>query len=343
MSSRANSARAKKIKSKPEWDATTSDLNQYKLSKGEVERRKILMKSKNAAQVKNDFLQRDPNRAPTQAEIETELKRLQALRAALYDRDNLEEIVRDADEKIGNLPNEGTGFEGAVRVEGHVTHTAAPSDISSIHGGEEPERDCSTPNSCSSNNTTKVSPNSSVNSGGQPTNGVGRDISHSEASSLLEQVESALDKVTGSATQRPTSFTARLLGTLTQTVKFVADCESRLLEEAGLRLQLSLQVEQQKKLIDALTKELLEFHHRFQKLEDQVKPRTPSPEPVERSNGESESLMANMNHLVNLLRQPGAIPSTSSEAVPVVPTEGPTLSFADLADALGDKMTEQKK
>ena len=60
-------------------------------------------------------------------------------------------------------------------------------------------------------------------------------------------------------------------------------------------------------------------------------------------NGESESLMANMNHLVNLLRQPGAIPSTSSEAVPVVPTEGPTLSFADLADALGDKMTEQKK
>lgn len=52
-------------------------MNQYKLSKGEVERRKILMKSKNAAQVKNDFLQRDPNRAPTQAEIETELKRLQ--------------------------------------------------------------------------------------------------------------------------------------------------------------------------------------------------------------------------------------------------------------------------
>ena len=53
--------------------------------------------------------------------------------------------------------------------------------------------------------------------------------------------------------------------------------------------------------------------------------------------------MTNMNHLVNLLRQPGAIPSTRSEAVPVVPTEGPTLSFADLADALGDKMTEQNK
>ena len=76
----------------------------------------------------------------------------------------MEEIVRDADEKIGNLPTEGSGFEGAVRVEGHVSHTAAPSDISSIHGGaEEPERDCSTPNSCSSANTNqKVSPNSSV-------------------------------------------------------------------------------------------------------------------------------------------------------------------------------------
>ena len=49
------------------------------------------------------------------------------------------------------------------------------------------------------------------------------DISHTEANGLLEQVESALDKVTGIATHRPSSFTARLLGTLTQTVKFVAD------------------------------------------------------------------------------------------------------------------------
>lgn len=65
-------------------------MNQYKLSKGEVERRKILMKSKNAALVKNDFLQRDPNRAPTQAEIETELKRLQVnLILTLFNQDIL--------------------------------------------------------------------------------------------------------------------------------------------------------------------------------------------------------------------------------------------------------------
>ena len=49
------------------------------------------------------------------------------------------------------------------------------------------------------------------------------DISHEEANGLLDQVESALDKVTGSVTSRPSSFTGRLLGTLTQTVKFVAD------------------------------------------------------------------------------------------------------------------------
>ena len=48
------------------------------------------MKSKNAALVKNDFLQRDPNRAPTQAEIETELKRLQVnLILTLFNQDIL--------------------------------------------------------------------------------------------------------------------------------------------------------------------------------------------------------------------------------------------------------------
>ena len=57
-------------------------------------------------------------------------------------------------------------------------------------------------------------------------------------------------------------------------------------------------------------------------------------------NGDS-TLMANMNQLVNLLRQPGAIPSHRPEESSVPPTEGPALSFADLADALGDKMAEQ--
>ena len=86
------------------------------------------------------------------------------MRAALYERENMDQIIRNADEKIESVVTEGTGFEGAVRVAGHVAITSAPSDISSIHGHDE-ERDCSTPNSCSSSesqNLKKITPNISV-------------------------------------------------------------------------------------------------------------------------------------------------------------------------------------
>ena len=76
----------------------------------------------------------------------------------------MEQIIREADDKIesagGDIP--GSGMEGTVRVPAHIAITTAPSDISSIHGNEE-ERDCSTPNSCSSSGSRKkVTPNSSV-------------------------------------------------------------------------------------------------------------------------------------------------------------------------------------
>ena len=39
-------------------------------------------------------------------------------------------------------------MEGSVRMKGHVEMTSPPSDLSSIDGNEE--RNCQTPNSCSS-------------------------------------------------------------------------------------------------------------------------------------------------------------------------------------------------
>ena len=49
-------------------------------------------------------------------------------------------------------------------------------------------------------------------------------MSHGEAGQILSQVESALDKVTGPMEEvKLTSFTGRLLGILTRTVKYVTD------------------------------------------------------------------------------------------------------------------------
>ena len=53
---------------------------------------------------------------------------------------------------------------------------------------------------------------------------ISRDISHGEAGQILSQVESALDKVTGPMEEvKLSSFTGRLLGILTRTVKYVTD------------------------------------------------------------------------------------------------------------------------
>lgn len=285
-----------------------------------------------------------------------------ALRAALYERDNMDNIIRNADDKIDALPVDGTGsgFEGTVRVAGHVAITTAPSDISSIHGNEE-ERDCSTPNSCSSNGSqnqkSKITQNISINSDASSANstrtplGSGvEDISHTEANGLLEQVECALDKVTGTVPTRPSSFTARLLGTLTQTVKFVADCEARLLEESGIRMQLSMQVEQQKKIIDALSMELMEFDNRQKKLENQMNqiinqnPNSSKANQPKINGAESDPVLQNVTQLVNLLRQPGALPPLGAQTVqfPAENLAENPISFSDLADALGDKMTENE-
>lgn len=47
------------------------------MSKGELERRKNMHKSRNADSARSEMHLRDPLRAPSQAEIDTELKRLQ--------------------------------------------------------------------------------------------------------------------------------------------------------------------------------------------------------------------------------------------------------------------------
>ena len=59
---------------------------------------------------------------------------------------------------------------------------------------------------------------------------------HSDASDLLNNVEIALDKVTQDHTghSRPGSFTGRLIGTLTRTVKYIADVSSHFMKKKRL-------------------------------------------------------------------------------------------------------------
>ena len=131
-------------------------------------------------------------------------------------------------------------MEGTVRLKGHIEHTSPPSDISSIDGNEENERNCHTPSSMSSNEnkvtlTKLFRPDQSdfvvsslnmlfkENRQPKPVEISASDASHSDASELLKQVENALDKVSGIEHTKTASFTGRLIGTLTRTVKYVTD------------------------------------------------------------------------------------------------------------------------
>jgi len=59
-----------------------------------------------------------------------------------------------------------------------------------------------------------------------------------------------------------------------------------------------------------------------------------------RNNAESDPVLQNVTQLVNLLRQPGALPTANVAPPPTTSGDNAPISFSDLADALGDKMTE---
>ena len=103
-------------------------------------------------------------------------------------------------------------------------------------------------------------------------------MSHAEASDHLRLVEEALDKVVPGDNGQAKNFTARLIGTITRTVKYVADvslisstqiadkavlqCEKRLVDEGTARVKLESKVNEQHQLINALSHELMNFEKR---------------------------------------------------------------------------------
>ena len=54
-------------------------MGRFRTSKAEQARRREMMKSKNAETARRELLSRDKNRPLTEAEIETELKRLKVM------------------------------------------------------------------------------------------------------------------------------------------------------------------------------------------------------------------------------------------------------------------------
>lgn len=279
-----------------------------------------------------------------------------ALRAALYDQSNVgestEAILQAADNNIEMAKAGGeAGLEGTVRLKGQVEITSPPSDISSIDGHEE--RNCHTPNSLSSNENKENNLEEPINasdSRSEFSQKISRDISHGEAGQILSQVESALDKVTGPMEEvKLSSFTGRLLGILTRTVKYVTDCENRLMQESATRMKLTSKVEEQEQLINALSSELMRFEQSQQKLQQQVDQLQ-----QQKTDNRSDPVIDGMNHLVSALRKPGQLDelkqSSEIRTINLNQMTGSqssvvggdlTGSLADMIDALGDKMSHK--
>merc|ERR1719192_1693769 len=96
------------------------------------------------------------------------------------------------------------------------------------------------------------------------------------------------------------SFTGRLLGILTRTVKYVTDCENRLMQESSTRMKLTSKVEEQEQLINALSSELMRFEQTQQKLQQQVD----QLQQQKTNDDRSDPVIDGMNHLVSALRKP---------------------------------------
>jgi len=287
----------------------------------------------------------DPLHTPSKEEVEMELQRLQAIRRALY-----------AENTAPNPSGGETDLDASVQIDSHfgmsartaakmvVTH--APSDISSIQGDltDLTERDCQTPNSdisveAPTQNTADVEINPAQQNGNSASATGSVELGDSEASNLLGQIEESLDKVTGAVTQRPASFTARLLATQTQLVKFVADCEMKILDESKERMKLAMEVDQMKKtqnkqaqLIDALTKELMATSTKLEALEDSSKSK-PN-DPVGNTVGDLVNLLKKPENIAKMEDQTKTLPKMTTLNVD-------DCDIAALVDAIGDQMSKK--
>jgi len=262
-----------------------------------------------------------------------------------------------AENTAPNPSGGGTDLDASVQIDSHfgmsartaakmvVTH--APSDISSIQGDltDLTERDCQTPNSdisveAPTQNTADVEINPAQQNGNSASATGSVELGDSEASNLLGQIEDSLDKVTGAVTQRPASFTARLLATQTQLVKFVADCEMKILDESKERMKLAMEVDQMKKtqnkqaqLIDALTKELMATSSKLEALEEDSSKSKPN-DPVGNTVGDLVNLLKKPENIAKMEDQTKTLPKMTTLNVD-------DCDIAALVDAIGDQMSKK--
>jgi len=301
------------------------------------------MKSKHIHSAQTQIRSMDPLHTPSKEEVEMELQRLQAIRRALY-----------AENTAPNPSGGGNDLDASVQIDSHfgmsartaakmvVTH--APSDISSIQGDltDLTERDCQTPNSDISVEAPAEKKDVEIKLAQQNGNSASAsgsvELGDSEASKLLGQIEESLDKVTGAVTQRPASFTARLLATQTQLVKFVADCEMKVFDESKERMKLAMEVDHMKKtqnkqaqLIDALTKELMATSSKLEALEDSSKSK-PN-DPVGNTVGDLVSLLKKPENMAKMEEQKTFPKMTTIEV--------DDCDIAALVDAIGDQMSKK--
>lgn len=91
----------------PAWDSTTQDLSVHAASPEEVERRRIVRKSKNADAARRDLKAKKagipPSLMVSPAKLQLEMKKLALLRNVLYDQNDFTEVLRRADKTMTSV------------------------------------------------------------------------------------------------------------------------------------------------------------------------------------------------------------------------------------------------
>lgn len=110
-----------------EWDETVSDLTVHKASEEEIQRRRIIHKSKNAGAARRALGERakklfmDP---ASPAQVELEMKKLAILKEVLYDHDDLNEVLNRVDNTMSSVKT--IFHEAPYRKSGNLNVTLAP-------------------------------------------------------------------------------------------------------------------------------------------------------------------------------------------------------------------------
>ncbi|XP_006814577.1 spindle and centriole-associated protein 1-like [Saccoglossus kowalevskii] len=118
----------KKTIKKQAWDDTQSDLSVYKLSKDEVEHRRIIHQSGNITKVKMEKEQKEIARVLRKSPQDSDKSRVTLLREVLYDGDQLQDVLAHTDrvmsvvkDLFGDDPKRYTGLPNVTFAPGQLT------------------------------------------------------------------------------------------------------------------------------------------------------------------------------------------------------------------------------